>query len=72
MVRGQCTQILMENMKLDSDWDNARTSYDTIKLIELIEKNTLAQTLDQYPFTTVYEQEVEFYSYHKKNLTGDQ
>ena len=62
----------MVNMKLDSDCDTASTSYDTIKLMELIEKNILSQTEDQYPFAKIYEQEVEFYSYHKQNLTGDQ
>ena len=62
----------MVNMKLDSNCDTASTSYDTIKLMELIEKNILSQTEDQYPFANIYEQEVEFYSYHKQNLTGDQ
>ena len=38
----------------------------------LIEKTILAQTEYQYPFATVYEQEVAFYSFNKHNLTNDQ
>ena len=44
MVRGQCTQILMENMKHDPDWDTTITSYDPLKFMDLIEKTILAQT----------------------------
>ena len=38
----------------------------------IIEKTIFAQTEDQYPFATVYEKEVEFYSFHQLNLTNDQ
>ena len=69
MVRGQCTQILMDKMKHDPNLDTARTSYNPLKWINLIEKTIFAQTEDQYPLATLYEQEVAFYSFHQHNLT---
>ena len=44
MVRGQCTQILMDKMKHNHYWDTTRTSYDPLKFMDLIEKTILAQT----------------------------
>ena len=49
-------QVLLEKMKYDPDWDNPSTSYDPLQVLVLIEKTVLAQTEDQYPFATVYEQ----------------
>ena len=72
MVRGQCTQILKDKMKHDPNWDTASTRYDPLKFMALNEKTILAQTEDQYPFTTVYEQEVAVYSFHQQNLTNNQ
>ena len=45
-------------MKHDTNWETARTSYDPLKFMVLIEKTILDQIEDQYPFATVYEQEV--------------
>ena len=50
-------QVLPEKMKYDPYWDNANTSYDSLQILTLIEKNVLAQTEDKYPFDTVYEQD---------------
>ena len=63
---------MIENMKHDNNWDTASTSYDTLEFMALIEKTILAKTEYQYPFTTVYEQEVEFYNFNQQNLTNDQ
>ena len=38
----------------------------------LIEKTILVQTEDQYTFSTMYEQEVVFYSFHQQNFTNNQ
>ena len=56
MVRGQCTHILMEKTKHNSNWYTASAIYDPLKFMALIEKTILAQTEDQYLFATVYEQ----------------
>jgi hypothetical protein len=63
LILGQCTQLLQDRMKQDTDWNTASTSYDPLELHWLIEKMTLVQTEDQYPFATVYDQELGFYSF---------
>jgi hypothetical protein len=59
-ILGQCTRLLEDKMKQDSDWLTVNTSFDPLALYRLIEKTTLAQTEDQYPFATVYAQELAF------------
>jgi hypothetical protein len=44
-------------MKQDPDYIAVSTSYDPLLLHRLFKKTILAQTEDQYPFATVYEQE---------------
>ena len=57
LILGQCTQLLQDKMKQDTAWTAVSTSYDPLALYRLIEKTILAQTEDQYPFATVYNQE---------------
>jgi hypothetical protein len=59
-------------MKQDSDWLPINTSFDPLALYRLIEKITLAQSEDQYPFATVYAQERAFYSFKQENSTNTQ
>jgi hypothetical protein len=60
LILGQCTQLLQDRMKQDTNWNMASTSYNPLELYRLMEKMTLAQMEDQYPFTTVYDQELTF------------
>ena len=62
----------MEKIKCDPDWDTSSKRYDKFNFIALIEKTILAQIEYQYPFATVYEQEVVFYIFHQQNLNNDQ
>jgi hypothetical protein len=48
------------------------TSYDPLTLYPLIERTVLAQTEDQYPFATVYDQELSFYSFRQETLSNTQ
>jgi hypothetical protein len=59
-------------MKQDPDYIAVSTSYDPLLLYRLIEKTILAQTEDEYPFATVYEQEASFYSFRKEQMTNPQ
>jgi hypothetical protein len=59
-------------MKQDTDWAVVITSYDPLSLYRLIERTILAQTEDQYPFATVYDQELSFYSFNKETLSNPQ
>jgi hypothetical protein len=72
MIRGQCMQVLLDKMKHDTDWTSASESYDPLTLLRLIEKTILAQTEDQYPYATVYEQECTLYSFTQNSLTNEQ
>ena len=72
MIHGQCMQILLDKMKHDTDWNTASTSYNPLILFALIEKTILAQTEDQYPYATVYEQECTLYSFSKNTLSNEQ
>lgn len=72
MIRGQCMQILLDKMKHDPQWLTASESYDPLTLFRIIEKTILAQTEDQYPYATVYEQECSLYSFQQNILTNEQ
>jgi hypothetical protein len=72
LILGQCTQLLQDRMKQDTDWNMTSTSYNPLELYWLIEKMTLAQTEDQYPFATVYDQELNFYSFRQETMSNPQ
>jgi hypothetical protein len=59
-------------MKQDMDWNTVSISYDPLTLYQLIERNVLAQTEDQYPFAEVYDQEISFCSFKQDNLSNPQ
>jgi hypothetical protein len=48
------------------------TSYDPLKLYLFIEQIILAQTEDQYPLATVYDQELLLYPFKQKSLSNPQ
>ena len=64
--------VLLDKMKSDPGWDAASMSYDPLTLLAIIEKTILAQTEDQYPFATVYEQECGLYSFSQYNHSNEQ
>jgi hypothetical protein len=72
LILGQCSQLLKDKMKQDIHWGMVSVSYHPLTLYRLIEKTILAQTEDQYPFATVYEQELSFYSFRQENMNNPQ
>lgn len=72
LILGQCTQLLQDRMKQDSDWNTVSTSFDPLLLYCLIEKTILAQTEDQYPFAAIYDQEMALYTSHQETLNNTQ
>ena len=72
LILGQSTQLLQDKMKQDTDWVTVSTSYDPLTLYRLIERTVLAQTEDQYPFATVYEQEIAFFSFRQETIPNAQ
>jgi hypothetical protein len=49
LIQGQCTQLLQDKMKQETDWNTMIISYDPLTLYRLIERTVLAQTEDQTP-----------------------
>ena len=45
-ILGQCTQLLQDKMKQDTEWNVVSTSYDPLTLYRKIEKTALVQTED--------------------------
>jgi hypothetical protein len=70
LIQGQCTQLLQDKMKQDTDWNTVSILYDPLTLYRLIERIVLAQTEDQYPLATVYDQELSFYSFKQDNMSN--
>jgi hypothetical protein len=69
MIRGQCTEVLLDKMKQDPDWNQVQqNSNDPLGLLALIEKTVLAQSADQYPFAMVYDQEAALYGFSQQQL----
>ena len=64
LIRGQCMQVLLYNMKHDPDWDTKSESYNPTTLLKLTKKTILAQTKDQSFYATVYDQECALYGFH--------
>jgi hypothetical protein len=57
-------------MKQHLDWNAVSISCDPLTFYQLVDRTVLAQTEDQYPFDTVYDQEFSFYSFKKDNLSN--
>ena len=72
LILGQCTQLLQDKMKQDTNWEVVSTSYNPLSLYRLIERTILAQTEDQYPFATVYDQEMGLYAFRQETVTNAQ
>jgi hypothetical protein len=72
LTLGQCTQLLQDKMKQDTDWNTVSTSYDPFALYRLIEKTNLAQKEDQYPFATILDKELAFYSFRQDSFSNPQ
>ena len=72
LILSQCTQLLQDRMKQDTNWNMTSTSYNPLELYRLIKKMTLAQMEDQYPFATVYDQELNFYSFWQETMSNPQ
>jgi hypothetical protein len=72
VIRGQCMQVLLDEMKHDANWTTASESYDPLTLLRLIERTILAQTEDQHPCATVCEQESTLCSFSQNTLINEQ
>ena len=70
LIIGQCTQLLKDKFEQDADWTTVKTAQDPIQLYRLIEKTVLAQTEDQYPCATVFDQETSLYVSRQETMSN--
>ena len=54
LILGQCTQVLKDKMKHDSEYTVAMDNHSPFDLKHLITKKILSQSDDQYPYTANY------------------
>jgi hypothetical protein len=64
--------LLQDKLKQETEWTTVSTGYDPLSLYRLIEKTTLSQTEDQYPFATIYDVEKSFYGFRQQELSNPQ
>ena len=72
LVLDQCTLLIQDKMKHETVWNYVSISYDLLSLFRLIERVILAQIEYQYPFATVYNQEISFYLFHQNTMSNSQ
>jgi phosphoribosyl-ATP pyrophosphohydrolase len=72
MIKGQCTQALLEQMKCDTEYNIIIASNYPLQLKALIERVVIAQSENKYPFATVYKQEVGLFGFLQNKLTDNQ
>ena len=72
LIFGQCTQVLKDKMKQDSDYNTTMQQCDPLALMDLIEKTVLSQSDSQYSYMTFYEQERNLLSLSQGSLTDHQ
>ena len=58
LLLGQCTQVLVDKMKQDTDWVTISESFDPILLYKLIKKYVLKQSDNQYPTAVLIAEQV--------------
>ena len=70
LLLGQCTRVLEDKMMQDPDWEAVLKSSDILGLQKLVEKTILGQTADQYPFCSIYDEELSLYSIAQGSMTN--
>ena len=64
--------MFQDKINQDMDQNTTRTSYNPLVLLQLIKIMILAQTEYQYPFGTVYNQELTPYMFHQCSMSNPQ
>ncbi len=63
MLLGQCTQVLVDKMKLDTTWVTVSKSFDPILLFKLIKKFVLKQLDIQYKMAVLIAEQLSILSF---------
>ena len=67
---GQCTQVLVDKMKQDTDWVTISESFDPTLLFKLIEKFVLKQSDNQYATAVLIAEQLSILSFRQDDHLG--
>jgi hypothetical protein len=62
---GQCTKVLVDKMKQDTDWVRISESFDPTLLFKSIEKFVLKQSDDQYATAVLIAEQLSILSFRQ-------
>ncbi len=65
LLLGQCTQVLVDNMKQDTTWVTVSESFDPIRLFKLIKKFVLKQSDTQFKMVVLIAEQLSILSFHQ-------
>jgi hypothetical protein len=71
LLLGQCTQVLVDKMKQDTDWVKNSGSFDPTLLFKLIEKFVLKQSNNQYKTAVLIAEQLSILSFRQDDQIGN-
>lgn len=72
LVKGQCTEVLLERLKREEKWSEVSESYGPIKLYKLITLVVQTKTDELYPHEQVYNEFLRVLSFGEADMTNYQ
>ena len=71
LLLGQCTQVLVDKMKQDTDWVSISDSFDPHLLFKLIEKFVLKQSDNQYKTAVLIAEQLSILQFRQDDQLGN-
>jgi hypothetical protein len=67
----QCTQVLVDKMKQDTDWVTTSASFDPISFLKLIKKFVLKQSDNHYKTAVLIAEQLSTLTFRQDNQIGN-
>ena len=71
LLLGQCTQVLVDKMKQDTDWVKISVLFDPTLLFKLIKKFVLKQSINQYKMAVLIAEQLSILLFHQDDQVGN-
>ncbi len=71
LLLGQCTQVLVDKMKQDTNWVKISGSFDPTLLFKLIKKFVLKQSDNQYKMAVLISEQLSILLFHQDDQIGN-
>ena len=71
LLLGQCTQVLVDKMKQDTDWVSISDSFDPHRLFKLIERFVLKQSDNQYKTAVLIAEQLSILQFRQEDQLGN-